>query len=138
MSYTVQGQSIGIIWGGSITDVSHSNTAMGVNASSENFSTEFDNELELKNMVGDTYAVVYSGEREKLELTLFPAKSNPSQYGPNVGETVTVTSTDSDVAGAWICGSSSRAAKVDGITEFSVSLYRPKKMKDDGTINSEA
>lgn len=133
MAYS-QGTNVGVTWGSGLTAASHSNTAWGVVSTSEGYSKEV-TETPIKDRFGQVFGMVYSNNLEKLSLAVFPSDVNATV--PFAGETLTLTSADTDLAGAWIVDSVSQNNKNEGIAEWSVECSRSYVMRDNNLINAE-
>lgn len=122
---TLSGTSI--VWGVSSTDMSGFTAAVaaGYTFTGEDLGFEAD-KVELKNRSGEITSVYTYNGRTTLSLKCYPSGTGASPTSlPKPGETVTVTSTsDSQIAGNWLCESSSKARTNEGIVEFDISLTR--------------
>ncbi len=113
-----------IIWGISTTNLTGFSGAVsaGYTVTSEDLSKESDKE-EIRDENGEIVTAYYYNGKKTLSLKCFPRGGSASATSiPGAADTVTVTSSDSDISGDWICESASRARKQDGIVEFDVSL----------------
>ena len=138
MSYT-QGQNVGVTWGSALGGIQYQGSAKVVTSTGDSVTREA-TLTEVKSRQGDVFGAVITGHKEKLSLTVYP--SGDADQGdfttiiPNIGETVVVTSDDTDVDGKWINVNCSKAYKNEGILEFSIELFRSQKMKTDDTMNA--
>ena len=118
-------QGTAIVWGVSATEISGFTAAVsgGYTLTGEDHSSESDS-VEIKDRSGEIKSVYYYNGRSRLALKAYPSGASASATAlPTIGELVTVTSsTDSDIAGDWICESVSKARSQDGIVEFSIGL----------------
>ena len=113
-----------IIWGCSSTNLTGFTAAVsgGYTITGEDLSKEADKE-EIRDSNGEVKTAYFYNGRKTLSLKCYPSGSSASATSlPGVGDTVTVTSTDSDLSGNWICDSASKARAQDGIVEFDISL----------------
>ena len=118
-------KGVSIIWGVSTTDMTGHSAAVstGYTFTGEDVAKEAD-EVLIKNRLGETTTAYYYNGRKTLSLKCYPSGTSASAVSqPAAGETVTVTAaTDADIAGTWICQSSTKSRKQDGIVEFDMSL----------------
>lgn len=118
-------QGTAIVWGVSATDLTGFTAAAsgGYTVTGEDHASEAD-KVELKDRNGEIKSIYFYNSRSSLSLKCYPSGSSASATAlPSIGELVTVTSsTDSDIAGNWICDSVSKARQTDGIVEFSIGL----------------
>lgn len=118
-------QGTAIVWGCSTTDITGFTAAVtgATTTSSEDFSSESD-KVELKSKSGEIQTVYWFNGRNTLSLKCYPSGASASATAlPTLGEKVTVTaSSDSDIAGDYICDGVSKSRKQDGIVEFDLSL----------------
>ena len=115
-----------IAWGVSTTNLTGFSAAVsgGQFITSEDITREADKE-EIRNGVGEIVSVYFYNGRVTLSLKAYPAGAAGSTIAyPGIGDEVTVTSTDSDINGEWICDGASKARKQDGIVEFDISLIK--------------
>ena len=117
----LQGDSI--IWGVSTTAMSGYTAAVGdCTFTGEDFSEEASS-VELKDEAGITRSIYWYDYKWKLSLTCYPSGSSADPENlPQNGEKVTITSTDTNFNGDWICTGVSKSRKVDGVVEFKIEL----------------
>jgi len=118
-------QGTAIVWGVSSTNMTGFTAAVSgaYTFTGEDHASEAD-KVELKDANGEIKSIYFYNGRSTLSLKCYPSGASASATSlPAIGELVTVTSsTDSDVAGDWICDSVSKSRKQDGIVEFDVGL----------------
>lgn len=116
-----------IVWGVSSTNMTGFTAAVsgGYTFTGEDVGFEAD-KVEIKNREGSVTSVYTYNGRKTCSLKCYPSGSSASPTSlPVPGETVTVTSsTDSHIAGNWLCESSSKARTNEGIVEFDISLVQ--------------
>lgn len=113
-----------IVWGVSATNLTGFTAAVsgGYTITGEDLNKESDKE-EIRNGNGEITTAYYYNGRKTLSLKCYPSGSSASATSlPGTGDTVTVTSGDSDISGSWLCDSASKSRKQDGIVEFDLSL----------------
>lgn len=119
---TTKGTSI--IWGVSTSNLTGFSAAVsgGYTFSGEDLSKESTETL-VQDENGETVTAYYYDGKKTLSLKCYPSGASASATSlPGAGDTCTVTSGDADISGNWICQSSSKSRKQDGIVEFDVSL----------------
>ena len=120
-------QGVSVIWGCSTSDLTGYTAEAGeVTITGEDWSEEAEGPVELKDKSGITRSAYWYDFKKKLSLTCYPSGSSADATNlPSVGEKVTVTaSTDSNIAGDWICTGVSKSRKLDGVSEFKLELMQ--------------
>lgn len=117
-------QGTAIVWGVSTTNMTGYSGAVtgGYTFTGEDLGRESD-KAEIADEDGELSTIYYYNGRKTLSLKCYPSGSSASSTSqPGVGDVVTVTSGDTDIEGDWICESSTKSRKQDGVVEFDLSL----------------
>ena len=116
-----------IVWGVSSSNMTGFTAVVsgGYTFTGEDVGFEAD-KVEIKDRSGEIKTVYTYNGRTTLSLKCYPSGSSASATSlPTPGEPVTVTSaTDSQIAGNWLCESSSKARTNEGVVEFDISLVQ--------------
>jgi len=117
-------QGTAIVWGVSATNLTGFSAAVSGAYTITGEDVAFESDMLEVNGTNGVETVYFWNGKTTLGLKAFPSGASASSTAlPAIGEKVTVTaSTDSDVAGDWICESVSKARKNDGIVEFDIGL----------------
>jgi len=113
-----------IIWGVSTTNMTGYTAAVtgGYTFTGEDLGKEAD-KAEVADEDGELTTIYYYNGRKTLGLKCYPSGTSASSVSqPGVGDKVTVTSGDADINGDWICDTSTKSRKQDGVVEFDLSL----------------
>ena len=118
-------KGVSIIWGVSSTNMTGFSAAVsdGYTFTEESVGKE-SSEVLVKNRLGETSSAYYYDGRKTLSLKCYPSGSSASAVSqPASGDSVTVVAaTDADVAGTYICQSSTKSRTSEGVVEFDLSL----------------
>ena len=121
-------QGTAIIWGLGTTGISgFAAVGSSTNAfTGADYAVEAD-VAEMKNYQGEVISKYYYNYRQTLGLKCYPAGSGANASAlPMPGEKVTVAdSSDSQIAGDYICESVSKARSNEAHVEFDIQLVRP-------------
>lgn len=116
-------QGTAIVWGCAATGLTFTASAGDYTVTSEDFGKEA-TEATMKDRTGATKTAYYYDGKKTLSLSCYPSGSSADATAtPEVGEAVTVVaSSDSDIAGTYICSAVSKTRSNEGHTEFSITL----------------
>ena len=116
-------QGTAIIWGCAATGLTFTGSAGDYTVTGEDFAKEA-TEVALKDRTGATKTLYYYDGKKTLNLNVYPSDTAASATAiPAIGDTVAVVaSTDSDIAGDWICSAVSKTRSNEGHVEFSLTL----------------
>ena len=118
-------KGVAVIWGVSTTNATGFSAAVsgGYTFTGEDLGKEA-TEVLIKDRQGETTTAYYYDGKKTLSLKCYPSGGSASSVSqPAAGDLVSVAAAgDADIAGNWICTSSTKSRKQDGIVEFDISL----------------
>jgi hypothetical protein len=119
---TLQG-NLSVVWGCAVTGITYTGNG-SLQQTSEDYSIEADT-VEIKNQSGEIIGIYHYNYRTKLSLSVMPAGSSVNVTLPTIGQKVTIAATsDTKMAGDYVCESVSQSRKVDGLVEFKLDLVK--------------